>query len=235
MKFEYNGETHELILLTLSGSRFYGTWYDSDSEDKSRHHPFIENYKSDEDMRGIFISPVSSKIGLKDPLEEIIITGKPEDLTDEKMKLIDHLKKQLNLNLDYEQDITLYEISKFVKLSMEQNPNILDVLFTDKEAIFYETKKGKKLRKKGSKIFMSLKTKFTFSGYALSQLNRIRGTIQYSDKTLKILYKALENGDINEQWLKDNFKGMHEKKLIHNYNRVSKAEDKFSAYEEVTR
>jgi predicted nucleotidyltransferase len=124
------------------------------------------------------------------------------------------------LKLSNNQDLTLYEIGKFTKLALESNPNILDIIFSDKEAIFYETKKGKKLRKKGSKIFMSLKTKFTFSGYALSQLNRIRGTIQFSDKTLRILFKALLAGDIDDQWLKDNFKGLHEKKLIHNHSKL---------------
>ena len=55
MKFKYDGAEHELILLTLSGSRFYGTYYDS-SEGPERTHPFIENYESDFDFRGVFIA-----------------------------------------------------------------------------------------------------------------------------------------------------------------------------------
>lgn len=216
MKFKYDGEEHELILLTLSGSRFYGTAYELGD------HPFLPDYESDFDFRGVFIASKNNKLGLETPIEEIIITGKKEDWDIEKQLIVDTINRKAGLKLTCDQDITLYEVRKFIKLALENNPNILDVLFTDDDAVFYENKKGKKLRDSGSDTFMSLKTKFTFSGYALSQLNRIRGTVQYSDNTLKILHAALLAGDIDDQWLKDNFKGLHEKKLKANFSKLPK-------------
>ena len=71
-------------------------------------------------------------------------------------------------------DCTIYNIMKFFKLSMNNNPNILELLWIDKpEHIIYLDKYAKKL-KSIRKEFLSTKVKFTYSGYAFSQLKRIK-------------------------------------------------------------
>lgn len=218
MKFTYNNIEYKLILMTLAGSRFYGTYYDS--EDPERIHPFNPDYKSDSDYRGVFIAHPDSKLGLSEKIEQIEIKkGKDGNVSQEQKAFIKELNEKLGMNMPDDEDIILYEIKKFVELALDNNPNICDILFTDNDAIIYANKKGRKLLN-NKDIFISKKTKFTFSGYALSQLARMRGTIQYSPTTLKILFKALENKDIDDAWLRENFKGLHEKKLKHEYNKL---------------
>lgn len=74
--------------------------------------------------------------------------------------------------LDRDNDIVIYGASKFLKMCLEANPSILDVLFapenmwvkhTDEWAAIYEARHS----------FLSQKVRYTFSGYAFSQLKRI--------------------------------------------------------------
>ena len=220
MLFKYQGNEYELILFTTAGSRFYGTHYEAGDPD--RQHPFKPNYSSDHDYRGVFIAHPDTKLGLTGNITEIEVKTAGEDklAPPEQRALIKELNEKLGLNMAEDEDLVLYEVKKFVTMALENNPNICDIIFADDEAVIYENDKGKKLREEGKGIFMSTKTKFTFSGYAMSQLKRIRGTIQYSNETIKILFKALEAGDINDQWIKDNFKGLHEQKVRHDYKKL---------------
>lgn len=70
-------------------------------------------------------------------------------------------------------DRTLFEIRKFVKLATDNNPNILELLFIDEQHIQKITKEGEQLRSIRNE-FLSAKCKFTYSGYAMSQLKRIK-------------------------------------------------------------
>ena len=47
----------------------------------------------------------------------------------------------------------------------------------------------------------------------MSQLKRVRGTVTYGKNTIDILYRALETKDIDDKWIRDNFKGLHEQKI----------------------
>lgn len=219
MKFTYQGNTYDLILMTLSGSRFYGTHYDP--EDPNRVHPFNPEYCSDHDWRGIFVAHPDTKLGLTGKIDEIEIKkGKDGKVPIEQQELIKEINKLLDMDMPMDVDFTLYEIKKFITLALDANPNLMDIIFTDDDAIVYENEKGKKLREEGKDVFLSTKTKFTFSGYAFSQLKRVRGVPIYSPKTIKILFEALSNGDINDEWLRNNFKGMHEKKLIAEFKKL---------------
>lgn len=103
--------------------------------------------ESDMDKKGVFIAPQSYYLGFLDRVEQI--EEKDPD------------------------DLVIYELRKFFRLAADCNPNIIEVLHTDEADILEITKLGRELRSIGS-LFLSQKAKFTFSGYAHSQLARIR-------------------------------------------------------------
>jgi len=103
MKFTWNKQEYELILLTLTGSRLYGT----------------ENENSDWDYRGIFIANPDTKIGLLNSVDQIEGFGLDKELSGV-------------LGIDIvSDDLVLFEIRKFIKLAADNNPNILDVLMNE--------------------------------------------------------------------------------------------------------
>jgi uncharacterized protein len=71
-------------------------------------------------------------------------------------------------------DLVVFEIRKFFRLAAECNPNIIEVLWVDESDILKVTPAGQKLRDL-RQAFLSKKAKHTFSGYAMSQLKRIKG------------------------------------------------------------
>lgn len=70
-------------------------------------------------------------------------------------------------------DASIYDLRKFFKLAADCNPNIIEILFTDLNDVLLMTNIGKKVREH-RELFLSAKAKFTFSGYAVSQLKRIK-------------------------------------------------------------
>ena len=213
MLFKYQGNEYELILFTLAGSRFYGTHYEAGDPD--RQHPFNPDYVSDTDRRGVFIAHPDTKLGLTGNITEIEVKTAGEDklAPPEQRALIKELNEKLGLNMSEDEDLVLYEVKKFVTLALDANPNILDLVFADDEAVIYENDKGKKLREEGKGIFMSTKTKFTFSGYAMSQMKRIFGHNKHITKypktglVLAALKTAFEAKDIDYYWITDHFGG----------------------------
>lgn len=70
-------------------------------------------------------------------------------------------------------DRTIFEIQKFIKLASDANPNVLELLYIDEKFIKTMTKEAKLIRDNRS-LFLSAKCKFTYSGYAIAQLKRIK-------------------------------------------------------------
>lgn len=70
-------------------------------------------------------------------------------------------------------DKVVYDIRKFFKLAADCNPSIIEVLFTDPKHHRVLTPLGEKILEQ-RELFLSTKAKFTFSGYAHSQLKRIK-------------------------------------------------------------
>jgi predicted nucleotidyltransferase len=70
-------------------------------------------------------------------------------------------------------DITVYEIRKFFKLAADCNPNIIEILWVDESDIVQSSIYGDKIIQNRDK-FLSKKARYTFSGYAHSQLKRIK-------------------------------------------------------------
>lgn len=73
-----------------------------------------------------------------------------------------------------EEDTKLYELSHFMKLCLECNPNIIESLWVDESDII-ETSSAYGILRSHREALLSKKIAFTFSGYALSQLKRIKG------------------------------------------------------------
>lgn len=71
------------------------------------------------------------------------------------------------------EDKTIYEIRKIIKLLADNNPNCLDLLFIPERCIIKITPYWEKVIEQ-SHLFLSKKSRYTFAGYAISQLNRIK-------------------------------------------------------------
>lgn len=73
-----------------------------------------------------------------------------------------------------EEDTKLYELAHFMKLCVDCNPNIIETLWCDESDITFRTPAYDLLREHRS-LMLSSKIAFTTSGYAISQLKRIKG------------------------------------------------------------
>lgn len=70
-------------------------------------------------------------------------------------------------------DRVVYSLRKFMNLASDCNPNVLEVLFVEDSDIIESTEEGRILRE-NRELFLSKKVKHTFTGYAISQLKRIK-------------------------------------------------------------
>jgi predicted nucleotidyltransferase len=105
------------------------------------------NPSSDWDERGIFVDEMP-RIVL--PFEKI---------------------EQVTLSHD---DIVLFELSKYMPLLLTQNPNVIELIWTDEKDVLHKTELGQLLLD-NRKSFLSKQVKESYAGYAHSQLKRIKG------------------------------------------------------------
>ena len=78
------------------------------------------------------------------------------------------------VTLQDEEDGKLYELSNFIHLYTQCNPNIVETLWVDESDIISSSKAYKTLTQYREAL-LSAKVAFTFSGFAVSQLKRIKG------------------------------------------------------------
>lgn len=81
---------------------------------------------------------------------------------------------------DKGQDRTIYSLGKFFKLCTDCNPNIIELLFAPESAVVFTTYAWERI-KENSDLFLSSKVRFTFTGYAYSQLERIKRHKKWMD------------------------------------------------------
>lgn len=105
------------------------------------------NPSSDWDERGIFVDEMP-RIVL--PFEKI---------------------EQVTLSRD---DIVLYELSKYMPLLLAQNPNVIELIWTEENDVLHKDELGQLLLD-NRKEFLSRQVKDSYVGYAQSQLKRIKG------------------------------------------------------------
>ncbi len=149
MDFELDQKTH---ILVIAGSRAYG----------------IHNPDSDVDLKGVAIPPTRYYLGGFSKFEQ---ADKPEHF-----KTFEHLLPPdlLKVVSGSKVEGSVYEFHKFITLAADCNPNILDTVFGRDEDVLLMTAIGKRIREH-RELFLSLKAKHTFSGYAMAQLKRIKG------------------------------------------------------------
>jgi uncharacterized protein len=71
-----------------------------------------------------------------------------------------------------EYDCTIYSIVKFFRLCMENNPNMVDSLFVDRDCILHTTQIGEMVRE-NRKLFLHKGAFHKFKGYAYSQISKL--------------------------------------------------------------
>ena len=105
-----------------------------------------------------------------------------------------------------EEDTKFYELTHFMKLCLDCNPNIIETLWVDESDIIVTSAAYQHLRDNREKL-LSSKVAFTFSGYAISQLNRIKQSkkkVNYLPdltKLCEILQQAIKDNTISEEWI----------------------------------
>ena len=87
---------------------------------------------------------------------------------------------------DNNTDTILYSFKKFIKLLINCNPNIIELLGTNQEHILYSNHIGN-LLKQNYNLFLSKKAYVTFIGYATSQLRRLENALSIDNKNEQIL------------------------------------------------
>ena len=101
-----------------------------------------------------------------------------------------------------EEDTKLFELTHFMKLCLDCNPNIVETLWVDESDIVHTTPAYEMLRANRERL-LSSKIAFSTSGYAMAQLKRIKGhnkwinTPQPKEKPQQCDYVSLV------QWLGD--------------------------------
>jgi len=115
-------------------------------------HAYGTNHpESDEDFRGLVVPPKEYLLGFVERFEQSVFS---EGI-----------------------DCVIYGLHKFFKLAADCNPSIIEVLWADESLRVFSNKKYKKqieLLMENKDLFISKKAKHTFSGYAMSQLKRIK-------------------------------------------------------------
>lgn len=138
----------DIIFETLVGSHIYGT----------------NTTLSDTDYRGVVIPPRYVREGMLQNFEQKDGWAEPQYKTFPKERV---------------EDRVVYALKKFMKLCMEANPAIIELLFVPErfwvrpKRLYFQVDPWTMILE-NRESFLSKKAKYTFTGYAHSQLSRIK-------------------------------------------------------------
>lgn len=145
------------VFLTAAGSHAYG----------------MATEQSDYDYRGIAIPPLSTYISLTNKFEHCVDTDKGKHVyTHYPIGLLKDDPRAPDAREGMAPDMQVYEITKFMRLALDNNPSILEYLFTDPRFFVMKHPLMDKIIDIRHK-FLSKACKARFSGYAIQQLKRI--------------------------------------------------------------
>ena len=82
-------------------------------------------------------------------------------------------------------DLAIYNITKFFRLCMDSNPNMVDALFVPRRCVLYSTEVGELVRE-NRKLFISKEAWPKFKGYAYSQLHKMRTKVPIGSRKATI-------------------------------------------------
>jgi predicted nucleotidyltransferase len=82
-----------------------------------------------------------------------------------------HIRPQDGSNKEY--DISVYSIVKYFRLLMENNPNMIDSIFTPRRCVVHTTAVGELVRS-NRKLFLHKGAMFKLRGYAFAQMAKIK-------------------------------------------------------------
>ncbi len=114
-------------------------------------------------------------VGVCIPPKEIVfphLAGVIEGFGRQRQNFICYQKHHLRMD-NREYDINTYNIVAYFNLCLENNPNIIDTLFTSQECVLHSTKVGNMIRDKRH-IFLHKGCWHRFKGYAYNQLHKMK-------------------------------------------------------------
>lgn len=142
---------NSLIFLTLGGSQAYG----------------LATESSDLDLKGIAIPPKEILWSAFKEFDQVENSPALDAyLTDRDRAIVARCGKK--------PESVVYSMRKFFRLAADCNPNIIEVLWGDPAEIRWQREPIATLLIENRSLFLSKKAKFTFSGYAFSQIKRIK-------------------------------------------------------------
>ena len=155
MNFDIHPRT---IYITVVGSHSYG----------------MARPESDVDIRGIAIPTREYFHGYLNTFAQFEAEY-PRDADVGGETIVGRLERMVGRKIpaDEQLDSSIYGLRKFFKLAADCNPNIIEFLYADPSCHVLTTSYSDTLVQ-NRHLFLSTKAKFTFSGYAHSQLKRIR-------------------------------------------------------------
>lgn len=205
IKINYENTELHLLFLLKTGSKLYGTNL------TKGEHPLLPDYESDNDYKGVFIYDIKNKINFfKKLFDTLPLKDKNNDITTKNKNDFKKLFPKNFINFEDDDDITLFELEKFINLSLNNNPDMIDILFAPREKFLYISELGEKILDL-KEFFISQQIKKTFTNFAISQLERIKNhnkwVVRYPKIkiVIDIIKKAYVNKDINSFWISNIF------------------------------
>lgn len=142
------------VYLTVHGSQCYG----------------LANDLSDVDVKGVCLPPLYIRDNILQNFEQ----AENNPTIEAKFE-----SKKNPKNPKFES--VVYSLKKFLNLAANVNPNIIEILFTDNTDMLMVTSLGQRLLD-NKHLFLSVKAKYTFSGYSVAQLHKIQRHKKWIDR-----------------------------------------------------
>jgi predicted nucleotidyltransferase len=151
------------ILLVLSGSHAYG----------------MARTESDVDLRGVAIPPAEYFHGYLRQFEQCE-EPLPRNFDVGGITLLNKIQTLVGRIVPETESIdsVVYSLPKYISLCAQCNPNLLEMLWTDESAQLLRTPLADLLLENRD-LFLSTKVRWSYSGYAMSQLKRLRAHRQH--------------------------------------------------------
>jgi len=98
------------------------------------------------------------------------------ELTDEEL-----IKLRNIMNKAVEYDFAVFSIVKYFQLCMENNPNMIDSIFTPRQCVIHSTPISEHVRE-NRRLFLHKGSWHKFKGYAYAQMSKIRNKVNASNE-----------------------------------------------------